>query len=126
MPESVLVIDNDESLVEFLAFVFEDKGFTVYTAFDGRVGLDLARTHRPAVIVTDLMMDELHGLEVVQQVRKEPGMADTIVIVMSAKTYKPDIQRTREAGADGYIVKPFKSEEILALVERLLAARQSR
>lgn len=125
MPQSVLVIDNDESLVEFLAFVFEDKGFTVYKALDGRVGLDLARTHRPAVIVTDLMMRELHGLEVVEQVRTQPDLADTVVIVMSAKTYKPDIQRTRELGADGYIVKPFKSEEMLALVERLLAARQS-
>jgi DNA-binding response OmpR family regulator len=63
------------------------------TARDGRQGLDVARARRPGVIVTDLMMGELHGVEVVQ-------------------------------GADGYVVKPFKSEELLALIERLRAARQ--
>ena len=126
MPQVVVVIDNDQSLVEFLAIAFEDKGFTVHTALDGRQGLELVRTHRPAVVLTDLMMSELHGLEVVQQVRAEPSLADTVVIVMSAKTYKTDIARTRELGADGYLVKPFKSGELLALVERLVAARHSR
>lgn len=125
MSRSILVIDNDKSLVEFLAFFFEDKGFTVYTALDGREGVTLALAHRPSVIVTDLMMGELHGLEVVQHVRAEPSLAESVVIVMSAKTYKPDIQRTRDMGADGYLVKPFKSEELQALVESLLAARQS-
>jgi DNA-binding response OmpR family regulator len=123
-PPSVLVIDNDRTLVEFLAFVFEHNGFTVYTALDGRQGLYVARARRPGVIVTDLMMGELHGLEVVQGVRAEPALAGTIVVVMSAKTFKTDIERTRELGADGYVVKPFKSEELLALIERLRAARQ--
>jgi DNA-binding response OmpR family regulator len=124
-PQSLLVIDNDASLVEFLAFYFEDKGFAVHTALDGRRGVELARIHRPSVIVTDLMMDELHGLQVVQAVRAEPGLADTIVIVMSAKTFKTDIDRTRELGADGYLVKPFKTEELHVLIERLMAARSS-
>lgn len=125
MSRTVLIIDNDESLVAFLAFFFEDRGFTVYTAHDGTDGVTLAGRHHPSVIITDMMMGEMHGFEVLQRIRSDPELARTVVIAMSAKSYKPDIERARQLGATDYVVKPFKRDELLALVEQHLAAEGS-
>lgn len=122
MDRSVLIIDNDESLVAFLAFFFEDRGFTVYTATDGGQGLRLAAEHRPSVIISDMMMGETHGFEVLQRIRSDPALARTAIIIMSAKSYRSDIERARQLGATDYVVKPFKTEELFELVERYLAA----
>jgi DNA-binding response OmpR family regulator len=119
---TILIIDNDTSLVAFLSFFFEDRGFTVYTANDGTEGVALAHLHTPRIILSDVMMGRLHGFDVLVQLRAEPALRDTIVIMMSAKSYRSDIERARALGATDYVVKPFKSEELLALVERHLQA----
>src|SRR5262245_25376731 len=64
--ESLLVIDNDEGLLELLAFVFTHRGFSVLTARQGADGIALAQTHRPAVIICDIIMDDMHGFEVLR------------------------------------------------------------
>ena len=64
--ESVLVIDNDEGLLELLAFVFRNRGFTVLTALQGTKGIALAQPHRPGVIICDIIMDDIHGFEVLR------------------------------------------------------------
>lgn len=123
MPKpSVLIIDNDESLVAFLSFVFEDRGFTVFTAFDGVQGIELALSHKPPVVISDMMMGQMHGFDVLERIRSHPELDRTIVIIMSAKAFKSDIERAKEMGAHAYVVKPFKSEEMLEIVERYLAS----
>ena len=122
MTKSILIIDNDESIVEFLSFFFESKGFTVYTALDGVEGVNLALFHKPAVIISDMMMGQMHGFEVLQKIRSHPELASAVLIVASAKSYKPDIDRARQLGATDYVVKPFKAEELYATVERHLTA----
>ncbi len=117
---SVLIIDNDASLAAFLAFFFEDKGFTVYTANDGTQGIALARQHRPALVISDMMMGQKHGFEVLQELRADPEFTRTVIIIMSAKSYKSDIDRARALGANDYVVKPFKTEEMFEVVQRHL------
>jgi CheY-like chemotaxis protein len=119
---AILIVDNDASLVAFLAFFFEDRGFTVYTAHDGSEAVGLARRHKPPIIISDMMMGQVHGFELLQQVRADPELRDTPVIIMSAKSYKSDIDRARSLGATEYIIKPFKTEDLLEMVERRLAA----
>jgi DNA-binding response OmpR family regulator len=119
---TILIIDNDTSLVAFLSFFFEDRGFTVYTANDGTEGIELARRHKPRVILSDMMMGRMHGFDVLVELRADPELRETVVIIMSAKSYRSDIERARALGATDYVVKPFKSEELLALVERHLQA----
>jgi DNA-binding response OmpR family regulator len=119
---TILIIDNDSSLLAFLAFFFEDKGFTVYTAQDGAEGIELARQHKPRIILSDMMMSRMHGYDVLVELRGVPELRETIVIIMSAKSYRSDIERARALGAADYVVKPFKTEELLALVERHLRA----
>ena len=121
--ESLLVIDNDEGFLELLSFVFRSHGFTVHTAQQGTAGIALAQAHRPAVIICDIMMDDMHGFEVLRSLREDPDLARTTVIMISAKSYKPDIDRAREMGADDYVVKPFYPEELVSRVERLRADR---
>jgi DNA-binding response OmpR family regulator len=121
--ESLLVIDNDEGLLELLAFVFRSRGFTVLTARQGSEGIALAQAHRPGVIICDIIMDDIHGFEVLRSLRADPELARAIVVMISAKSYKPDIARAREMGADDYVVKPFYPDELVSRVEHLRADR---
>jgi phosphoribosyl 1,2-cyclic phosphodiesterase/ActR/RegA family two-component response regulator len=121
--QSLLVIDNDEGLLELLSFVFASHGFTVHTAQQGTAGIALAQAHRPAIIVCDIIMDDMHGFEVLRSLRADPELARAVVVMISAKSYKPDIDRARELGADDYVVKPFDPEALVSRVMRLHADR---
>ncbi len=123
MEHSILVIDNDQSAVELLSVFFQQHDFSVYTALDGATGVALARAHKPAVIICDILLDQMHGFEVIQNIRAHPELSRAIVIVISAKSYKPDIDRAKALGANEYLVKPINVDELLTSVERHLAPR---
>jgi CheY-like chemotaxis protein len=123
MTESVLVIDNDASMVELLSYVFQQEGLTVHRALDGAEGVMLAAAYKPDVIVCDLLMGRLDGFQVLQAIRANPELSHTTVIVVSAKCYKPDIARAKALGADAFLVKPFDRHDLLAAMNR---ARDSR
>jgi DNA-binding response OmpR family regulator len=120
--KTILIIDNDEALVDVQSFYFSEHGYTVYTALDGDQGVELAVRHRPAAIVCDVIMRNMHGFEVLQALRRRPELTRTVVIMTSAKAYKPDIARALELGATDYVVKPFRTDELLSVLERHLAA----
>ena len=126
MKESVLIIENDPDAMELLSLLFDREGFTVYTAGDGAQGVALARAHTPDVIVCDLLMDRMDGFHVLQAVRARAELARTIIVVVSAKSYKPDIARATELGADAYLVKPITPDEVLAAIDRGRRARMAR
>jgi phosphoribosyl 1,2-cyclic phosphodiesterase/ActR/RegA family two-component response regulator len=123
--ESVLIIENDPDAMELLSLLFDREGFTVYTAGDGAQGVALARAHTPDVIVCDLLMDRMDGFHVLQAVRGQAELARTIIVVVSAKSYKPDIARATELGADAYLVKPITPDDLLAAVHRGRRARMA-
>ena len=114
---SVLIIDNDREIVDLLAFYFEEHGYTVDTAIDGHTGLALALLRKPQVVICDIVMDRMHGFEVVQKLRARPELASTLIIMVSAKSHKSDIDRARALGADHFVVKPFRCDDLLARVE---------
>lgn len=118
MTDAVLVIENDASTVEMLSHLFRREGYTVYTALDGAEGLALATVHRPSVIICDLLMERMDGFQVVQAIRTHPELSRALIIVVSAKSYRPDILRARELGADAYLVKPIVIDELLETVRR--------
>jgi DNA-binding response OmpR family regulator len=126
MKGPVLVIDNDPSIVDFLSFVLEDAGYGVHTALDGDAGMELALRHRPPVVICDLMMDQMHGFEVLQALRARAELAETVVIVASSKAFKADVDRAYELGATEYLVKPFRVDELMQAIERHLRARGTR
>jgi DNA-binding response OmpR family regulator len=114
---SVVIIDNDREIVDLLAFYFEEHGFEVDTAVDGHTGLALAQLRKPDAVICDIVMERMHGFEVIQKLRARPELAGTLVIMVSAKAYKPDMDRARALGADHFVVKPFRCDDLLRLVE---------
>ena len=122
MDKTLLVIENDPALVDLVSFCFSDQGYTVYTALDGDQGVKLALEHKPAAIICDLIMGEMHGFDVLRTLRANPDTKQTVMIMTSAKAFKPDIDRALELGATDYVVKPYQTDELVALVERHLAS----
>jgi phosphoribosyl 1,2-cyclic phosphodiesterase/ActR/RegA family two-component response regulator len=123
MGDSVLVIDNDRNIVELLSYFFERRGYTVLTADNGVEGVSQAVAHRPDVIVCDVLMEPLHGFQVLQQLRERRELDDSVVIMVSAKSFKPDIERALQLGADDYVIKPFLMDQLFRVVQQRRAAR---
>ena len=119
--KSVLIIENDESLVDVVQFEFGENGWTVYTASDGNRGVELAFEHRPAAIVCDIIMGEMHGFDVLRALRADAEMKHVVIIMTSSKAYKPDIDRALALGATEYVVKPFRTDKLRELVEQKLS-----
>jgi two-component system sensor histidine kinase/response regulator len=123
--DTLLVIDNDEGVRYLLATYFNDKGFDVVTAVDGLDGVNQALRHRPEVIICDIVMPQMHGFEVLETLHGHRDLAETIIIVVSAKAYKPDRDRALEMGADAYFVKPFDLPQLSATIEQARAHRRA-
>ena len=121
MEKSLVIIENDEALLDMTAFYFSEQGWEVHTAPDGHLGVELALEKKPAAIICDIIMGEMHGFDVLRTLRARPETKDTVIIITSAKAYKPDIDRALELGATAYVVKPFRTDELLALIEQHLA-----
>src|SRR5215471_10176072 len=116
--QSILIIDDDDHLRDTVCIMLEQEGFQVLQAADGRRGLEQALTVKPDLIVVDLRLPGISGIEVCQQVRAAP-MA-TPLIVLSAIGEEIDKVLLLEMGADDYIVKPFGTRELLARVHAVL------
>jgi DNA-binding response OmpR family regulator len=112
--ERMLVIEDDRSLYQPLQHVFEADGFQLDFAADGAAGIEAFRSAVPSLVVLDLMLPKVHGLEVCRTIRGEaPGVP---VIILSAKTDELDKVLLLELGADDYVTKPFSPRELLARV----------
>ncbi len=109
----VLVVEDEASFIEAITVAFEREGLVVDGAGDGRRGLEQFRTTRPDVVLLDLMLPGISGLDVLRAIRKE---SDVPVIVVSAKDSEADIVTALELGADDYVTKPYSIRELLARV----------
>jgi DNA-binding response OmpR family regulator len=124
MAEKILVIEDDPSILRGLQINLGMEGYTVRSAMDGETGLSLARSERPDLVVVDVMLPRLGGLEVVRAIRKEDP--DLPVLILSAKGQEADKVAGLARGADDYLVKPFGLKELLARIDALLRRRRAR
>jgi len=116
----VLCADDDEDILSLVALRLERAGFDVARAGDGEEAIEAARTLRPAVVVLDVMMPKLTGLEVLEALRADEAFADVKVVLLSARVQESDVERGLGAGADAYLAKPFRAGELVAAIEELL------
>jgi DNA-binding response OmpR family regulator len=116
--QTILVIDDDDNLRDTIGVLFEREGFRTILAADGKAGLDQAILAKPALIVTDLRLPDISGVEVCKRLRTS-GVS-TPIIVLSAVGEEIDKVLLLEIGADDYIVKPFGTRELLARVRAVL------
>src|SRR5713101_3055166 len=116
----VLVVDDEPVLVETIAYNLEQAGYEVTTAADGASALEVARRERPDLVILDIMLPEMDGLEVCRLLRRENSTATTPIMMLTAKGEEIDKVVGLEVGADDYVTKPFGRRELLARVRALL------
>lgn len=116
-PTRVLVVDDEPPIAELVRGYLEREGFTVSTALDGPTALDLVRAEAPDVVVLDLMLPGLDGLEVCRQIR---AMSDAYVLMLTARSEELDRIVGLSVGADDYLVKPFSPRELVARIKALM------
>jgi DNA-binding response OmpR family regulator len=117
MARTILVVDDEPTLRETLAEALDADGFRVLTAADGREALSRFREHQPDLVVLDLMLPELSGIEVCRIIRGESGVP---IVMLTAKTSELDKVVGLELGADDYVTKPFSLRELTARIRALL------
>jgi CheY-like chemotaxis protein len=118
----VVIADDEPSLRLLVAATIETDDCEVLQAADGDEAWALVQQHHPDLVVLDVQMPGRTGLEVAQQIRDDPALAKTPIIMLSAKAQEADIAKGRAAGADLYILKPFRPDELLTAVEQALGA----
>ncbi len=116
----ILVVDDEPVLVETIAYNLEQAGYAVITVADGASALEAAHREKPDLIILDVMLPEMDGLEVCRQLRREDHTATTPIMMLTAKSEEIDKVVGLEVGADDYVTKPFGRRELLARVRALL------
>jgi two-component system response regulator VicR len=114
MGNKVLVVDDESAIVDILKFNLEREGYTVLTAQDGEEGLQVFRENKPDIVLLDIMMPKIDGLQVCKTIR---GEANTPIIMLTARAEEVDKVLGLEFGADDYITKPFSVRELIARVK---------
>ncbi|NLG87161.1 MAG: response regulator transcription factor [Firmicutes bacterium] len=117
MPEKILVVDDEEHILELLRYNLEREGYVVCLAKDGNQALKVAEKERPDLVILDLMLPGIDGLEVCRILRQ---ISNVPIMMLTAKRGKMDIILGLELGADDYVTKPFRLRELLARVRAIL------
>ena len=124
--KKILVADDEKDIVELVAFNLEREGFAVYRAYDGQKAWEMVNTDKPDLVILDLMMPELSGMEVCGRIRRQETTASLPIIMLTAKSDPVDKILGLEIGADDYITKPFHVRELIARVRAVLRRSERR
>ena len=120
MAKAILVADDDPDILSIVSMSLEMQGYTVYKATNGREAVDLAKEHRPDLVLMDMMMPILSGYEAVTELRDDASTKGITIVGLSAKAMATDMARATDVGIDGYITKPFRIAQVLSVVEDYL------
>ena len=118
--ESVLIIDDEKDIREILEYNLEKEGFTVYKASDGKHGIELARSKKPDVVLLDVMMPDMDGIEVCDVLRSDPSTKDLRICFLTARNEDYSQIAGFDAGADDYVAKPIKPRVLISRLKALM------
>ncbi len=120
MQKKILIVEDEESLLKLESILLTTKGFHVQGVTTGIAALKAVTDNPPDLVLLDIMLPEMDGFEVCQQIKNSPQTRHIPVILLTAKKSPEDMARGKQVGADLYITKPFKSSMVIASIERLL------
>ncbi len=120
----IIVVDDDKLVGELTRNVLEHSGFSVRLVPDSRNALSLIGQTSPKLVIADIMLPGISGLELCNRITSDPALAGVKVMIMSAKAFDTEIRRARAFGALHFLVKPFSKEELLDAVNALLCRRE--
>jgi len=121
----ILVVDDNEDSLRIISRILQKSGFEVVVERNGKDGLARARETLPEVVILDIMMPEMTGMEVLEQLRASPPTSRVPVIVLSAKAQDQDLITGYQTGADYYVTKPFTASQLLYGVKLVLGKASS-
>ena len=124
--ETILFVEDDKNIVELVKYNLEQEGFRVLTALTGLAGLEKALKEKPALVILDLMLPEMNGLEICKTLKLNKKTHLTPIIMLTAKGTESDKVIGLELGADDYVTKPFSPRELMARVKAVLRRSQEK
>ena len=120
-PRQALIVEDDDQICYILKFILEREGFVANIARDGRAAEELiGKLQPPAIVTLDVMLPHADGYTLLKRIRATPGWEQVPVILLTARSQEKDVVRGLEAGANDYMVKPFKADELRARVRKLV------
>lgn len=122
----VLIVDDEQDVLEFLTYNLEKEGFVVFSADNGKTGVEIAKKEDPDVILLDVMMPEMDGIETCRSLREQPQFENTIIAFLTARTEDYSQIAGFETGADDYISKPIKPRVLISRLKALLRRYESK
>lgn len=117
---TILTVDDSPSIRQMIKVVLEPAGHSVIEAGDGAQGLAKAQVTRPDLVITDLNMPVMNGLELIRALRKQPTLVGMPIVFLTTESNDKLKQEAKSAGATGWITKPFKPEQLVSVVARLV------
>ena len=124
--ETILLIEDEKNILELVKYNLEREGFRVLTATKGNTGLETALREKPALVILDLMLPEMNGLEICKTLKQNEKTRRTPIIMLTAKGTESDKVVGLELGADDYITKPFSPRELVARIKAVLRRSQEK
>ena len=121
----ILIVDGDHDVAEVVAYKLNNWGFGATTAGRGELGFELAKELLPDIIVIDLLLPTISGLELCQMIRNEPSLAHTPIIMLAKRGESDHIKRARKLGADSILVKPLDPADLLSRINSLTRQKAS-
>ncbi len=122
MAKTIMTVDDSASVRQMVSFTLKQAGYDVLEAVDGVDGLSKVSENSVHMMITDLNMPNMNGIDLIRNVREKPGMKFIPIIMLTTESQPGMKQAGREAGATGWIVKPFKPEQLVAVVKKVLRA----
>jgi CheY-like chemotaxis protein len=116
----ILIVDDEPNIVTAIEFLMQQCGFVTEKAHNGREAIEKLRQFQPDLILLDVMMPLMDGLEAAHEIRKQPGLQDARIVFLTAKSADRDRLQAYGAGADAYLTKPFDNQELVDRVMEML------
>lgn len=120
MGKSILIVDDSASMRQLVAFALEDAGYEVTQAVDGEDAISKASESRAEMVITDLNMPNIDGIELIRKLREKNEYRFTPIVMLTTESQETKKQEGRQAGASGWIVKPFTPEQLIGVVKKFV------
>ncbi len=120
MAKKILIVDDSVSIRKSVSFVLSNEGFEVIEAEDGLDGLKKSEVNQCSLVITDINMPNMNGIELIKSLRQTVAYKFTPIIALTTESQDDKMQEGKAAGATGWIVKPFTSEKLVAIVKKIL------
>ncbi len=124
MKEKILIVEDNPESMRLLEMVLSAKSYTLLKATDGEEALDMAMREQPDLIIMDIQLPKMSGLEVTRKLRETPVFSHTLIIAITAYAMKGDKEKVIESGCDAYLSKPINTRELPEMIAEILLQRQ--